>query len=227
MARGQFDQWRFLGSTDVLRLPATGTEPAAGWRIDRARYVAGQQDAFALRLVPPVRVGYWYGGHQRDRVRVPGVRVQLVAVGHLHDLAEVHHRDAVADVAYHGEVVRDEQVGELEFPLQVVEQVDDLSLDRHVERGHRLVRHDHLRSGGQRPGDADTLPLATGELVRVPVVMLRVQADEFEQVLYRALDPVRRGYLLDVERRGDNRADRVSRVQRRIRVLEDHLDITP
>ena len=37
------------------------------------------------------------------------------------------------------EVVGDEQVGEPEVVLQVVEQVDDLRLDRDVQRGDRLV----------------------------------------------------------------------------------------
>ena len=72
--------------------------------------------------------------------------------------------------------------------LQVVEQVDDLRLDRHVERGDRLVGDDQLRPQRERAGDADALALAAGELVRVAVVVLRVQADELEQVLHRPLD---------------------------------------
>jgi hypothetical protein len=51
--------------------------------------------------------------------------------------------------------------------LQVLQQVDDLRLDRHVERRHRLVADDQLRAPGQRPGDADALALAAGELVRI------------------------------------------------------------
>ena len=35
----------------------------------------------------------------------------------------------------------------------------------------------------QRPGDADALPLAAGELVRVAVVVLGVQADGVHQLL--------------------------------------------
>ena len=42
-------QWRLLLGADVLRLPAAGTEPAAGRRVDRARYVADQEDPLALR----------------------------------------------------------------------------------------------------------------------------------------------------------------------------------
>ena len=57
----------------------------------------------------------------------------------LDDLAVVHDRDPVGDVADDADVVGDEEVGEAELVLEVVEQVDDLRLDRDVERGDRLV----------------------------------------------------------------------------------------
>ena len=107
----------------------------------------------------------------------------------------------------------------------VLEQVDDLRLDRHVERGHRLVGHQQLRLQGQRAGDADALALAAGELVRVAVVVLGVEPDDLQQLLDPRQDLVLRHHLVDRQRRADDRADRVPRVQRRVRVLEDHLDL--
>ena len=86
------------------------------------------------------------------------------------------------------EVVRDEDVGEPELALQVLEQVEDLRLHRDVERRDRLVADDQLRVDGERAGDADALPLAAGELVREAVVVLRVEADDLEQLLHAALD---------------------------------------
>ena len=121
-----------------------------------------------------------------------GAAVELVAVGDLDDLAEVHHGDAVGDVAHHRQVVRDDDVGQAELVLQVLEQVDDLGLDRHVEGGDRLVGDDELGLEGERAGDADALALAAGELVRVAVVVLGVEPDELEQVLDRALDAAAR-----------------------------------
>ena len=49
-----------------------------------------------------------------------GAREERGAVGDLDDVAEVHHGDAVADVAHHREVVGDEQVGDAELVLQVL-----------------------------------------------------------------------------------------------------------
>ena len=60
---------------------------------------------------------------------------------------------------HHREVVGDEQEGDVELALQVLEQVDHLRLDRHVERGDGLVGHQQLRVQRERPGDADALAL--------------------------------------------------------------------
>ena len=89
------------------------------------------------------------------------------------------------------EVVGDEQVGEPELVLEVLEQVDDLRLDRDVERRDRLVGDDQLRVQGQRPGDPDPLALTARELVREAVVVLGVEADPLEQLLDRARGPAR------------------------------------
>ena len=86
------------------------------------------------------------------------------------------------------EVVSDEYVGELEVVLEVLEQVDDLGLDRDVEGGDGFVGDDQLRAQRERPRDPDPLALTTGELVRVAVVMLGVEADRLQQVLDHALD---------------------------------------
>jgi hypothetical protein len=47
------------------------------------------------------------------------------------------------------------------------QQIDDLRLDRDVERGDRLVADDDIGLHGERAGDRDALALATRELVRV------------------------------------------------------------
>ena len=119
-----------------------------------------------------------------------------LAVADLDDLAEVHHRDLGAEVPHDREVVGDEQERDVELPLQVLEQVDDLRLDRHVERGDRLVGDQQLGVQGQRAGDADALALAAGELVGVAVVVLRVEPDDLEQLLDPAAGSASSGTIL-------------------------------
>ena len=91
----------------------------------------------ALRL--RLRVGDRHRRQQRLRVGVQRVGEEFGLVGDLDDAPEIHHRDAVADVLDDREVVRDEQIGEAVLALQVDQQVDDLRLDRDVERRDRLV----------------------------------------------------------------------------------------
>src|SRR5206468_1253260 len=96
---------------------------------------------------------------------------------------------------------------QVEIALQAREQVEDLRLHRHVERRDRLVADDQLRVDRQGPGDADPLPLAAGELVWKAVVVLRVEADDVEQLLHAALDLGCSAELVHLERLADDEAD--------------------
>ena len=61
--------------------------------------------------------------------------VNFIARGDFNDLAEIHDGDACAEVAHHGKVVRDEEVGEAKICLKTFEEVDDFALEStHRER---------------------------------------------------------------------------------------------
>ena len=85
---------------------------------------------------------------------------QLVAIRQLDDAAEIHHGYALTEMPHHREIVGDEQVSEAEALAQILEQVDDLRLDRHVERGHGLVADDEFGLERERARDPDPLALA-------------------------------------------------------------------
>jgi hypothetical protein len=76
-------------------------------------------------------------------------------------LAQIHHRHFVGYVSDYGEVVRDEEISEIEFLLKFREQVEYLSLNRHVERRDSFIAHDEFRAEGERAGYADALSLAS------------------------------------------------------------------
>ena len=101
---------------------------------------------------------------------------------HLNDLSEIHHRDAAADVLDEPQIVGDEQIRQAEALLQVHQQVDDLRLHRHIERRHRLVENHERRVQGERTRQADALPLAAAEFMRIALEMSRVEADQPEQL---------------------------------------------
>src|SRR5947209_20323183 len=116
-------------------------------------------------------------------------RKQLGAVGDFNDLAEIHDRDAPADMLDDGYIVGNEQIGKPELLLQIAEQVDDLRLNRDVERRNRLVADDEPGIERQRAGDADALALSTREFVRETVERLGPEPDLAGQ----HLDPVVEG----------------------------------
>ena len=207
---------------DLLGELAAGAEPATGRRVDRARHVALEADALtaaADRGLLHVR----NGRDQRLRVRVVRVQVERLPVGDLDDLAEVHHRDLGAEVPHDRQVVRDEQERDVEFLLQVLQQVDDLGLDGDVERRDGLVGHQQLGVERERAGDADALTLTAGELVGVAVVVLGVETHDLEELLHARQDLLLRHDVVHRQRRADDGADGVARVERGVGVLEDHL----
>ena len=74
-----------------------------------------------------------------------------LGIGLLQELSLPHHRDAVAHLAHHGEIVADEQQGQAGRVAQVLQQVQDLRLHRNVEGGCRLVADDQLRTRARAP----------------------------------------------------------------------------
>ena len=225
MFRGHLAEFGDSVLARVDRDRATRMEHTARRRVHRAGHVAGQDDAFALSL--DQRIGNRDGGQKRSRVRVERVVVEFVAVRDLDDVAEVHHGDAVADVADDRKVVSDEQVGQPELLLQVFEQVDDLSLNRNVQRRNRLVADDEARVNCQRPSDADSLTLPAAELVGVAIGHVRVQPYGLQQLRHAIVVlAFSGGQLVDRERLADDVAAGHPRVQGTVRVLEDDLHLT-
>ena len=98
---------------------------------------------------------------------MPGGADHLAHRADLGDAPGVHHRDPVGGLGDHAHVVRDEHHRGAALARQALEQLDDLRLDRHVERGGRLVGDDQARFGAQGERDHHALAHAAGELVRV------------------------------------------------------------
>lgn len=116
-------------------------------------------------LIQTVGIRRGDGGQQRDRVGMSRVTEDGFRVSQLHHIAQIHDADAVRNVANHRQVMRNEHVGQVLFFLQLLQQIDNLGLNGHVQRGDALVAHNELGLYRQRPGNADALPLTAGELM--------------------------------------------------------------
>ena len=145
----------------------------------------------------------------------------------LDDLPGVHHEQLVGDVARRGDVVGDVEQRELEATAQVVKQGEHLESDGDVQHRDRLVGEEHAGAGGESAGERDPLPLAARELVGVLLEELpggrethlsHQGVDLFLNVAVRFVPMQHHGALEVV-------MNRMSRVQRSERVLEDELDL--
>ena len=143
---------------------ATRVEDATGGRVGGTWDFAAERDSG-----PHLTVDARHRRQQGLGVRMVGSVEDLLGRTELHDAAEVHDRDPVAEVTHHAEVVGDEQVTGAVAGLEVGEHVEDRRLDRDVERARRLVAHDDARVTGEGAGDGDALLEAAGELARLEV----------------------------------------------------------
>src|SRR5207245_1136932 len=99
----------------------------------------------------------------------------------LDDAAKIHDGHALADMLDDRQIMGNEEISEPQLLLQVLQQIDDLGLDRYVQRRHRLVADNQLGFDRERPRDTDALTLPARELVRMPAHVIRLQTDGLEQ----------------------------------------------
>src|SRR6059036_2756776 len=154
------------------------------------------------------------------------VRDDLLSGPELDDPPQVHDRDSVGHVPRHPDVVRDEHEGQTELIPELEQEIHDARADRDVEHGYRLIRHDELRLEDDRPRNCDPLPLTAAQLVWIPVHevrrrrelgMLERLGDQILPILEGIRHAVNRQRLRDRIHHGE------TRVERFVRILEDHL----
>ena len=108
--------------------------------------------------------------------------MNFCGVRKLDDLTKIHHSNAVADMFYKIESVGNEEVGQVELFLQLFEKVDDLCLNRNVERRYRLVANQKGRFYRERAGYPDSLALTARKLVRLTGGKFRTQPDQLQEL---------------------------------------------
>ncbi len=129
----------------------------------------------------PSHCDFWSGFQQAAGVWVLRLLGDLACWADLDDFSVVHDRDAGGEVAHYRHGVRDEQVGQAEFALQLGQQVDDLRSDANVEGGDGFIGDDEFWAKCEGASDSDALPLPSAEFVREPGQDGLVEADGAEQ----------------------------------------------
>src|SRR6202051_4127560 len=157
---------------------ASGMEMAARRRLNGTWNLALQSDALPLH--------FWIRDRDRRQQRL-GIRVQrrgikLARGRGLDDAAEIHDGHALADMLDDRQIMGDEEISQPQLLLQVLQEIDDLGLDRYIQRRHRLVADDQFGFDRERTRDADALALTAGKLVRMAAHVIRLQPDGLEQM---------------------------------------------
>ena len=165
-----------------------------------------------------------HGIDEHERVVLAGILEHVMHRSGLDGAALPHDHHPVCHVGHHAHVVRDEQDRGAGLALDLVEEIEDLGLDGHVECGGGLVGDEKPGGTGKRDRDHDALAHAPGEHVRIILeASPRVgdahpveQADTLLGGLPVAEVAVLPQHLLDLC------ADPQNRVQAHHGLLEDH-----
>ena len=200
-------------------------EAASGRRIDRAWNLARQHLAM---LALPVRVRLRDRVHQKFRVGMEGLPVQIVLGCNLTHISQEHNTHPVRNEIDNRKIVSDKKIRKAVLLLQVLQQIQHLALHRYIQCRYRLIAYDQLRLQGNGPCYADALALSAGELVRVAVLEFRRHAHGLHQLqdLFRCLGAVFAD-MVGFQRLCDDIPHRHARIQAGVRILEHHLQPWP
>ena len=175
----------------------------------------------------PVRAGQ--GGQQPLRVRMPRPAQHLSRRPPLRHPARIQHRHLVRQPVDDPEVMAHQQHRQPPPAPEIVEQREDLRLDRHIQRRGGLVQQQKVGLGRQRRRDADALLHAPRQLVRIIPHRLRRTRNAHLRQQRRRPRPrlgLRSAQMHD-HRLRQLMADAERRVQRRGGVLEHRADPPP
>ena len=167
MAGRHFLQRRHRLDADIHGVLAARREAAARRRVEQARHRAG--NGLQPLLVRGGAVDARDRADQALRVGMARIAEQLLDRRLLDHLAGIHHHHALRGLGDHAHGMGDQHDRHAEPLLHLGQQLEDLRLDGHVERGGRLVGDQQLGVAGQRHGDHHALAHAAGELVRIVV----------------------------------------------------------
>ena len=146
---------------------------------------------------------------------------------HLHEPPGIHHGHPIAGLGDDAQIVGHDHDRHAQPVAQLEQQLQDLVLDRDVERRRRLVGQQQPRPARQRDRDHHALAHAARELVRIVVEAARGgRHAHLLQQLDRPLAPrppaevgVRAQVLVDLAMHGEDG------IEGRHRLLEDHADL--
>ena len=100
------------------------------------------------------------------------------------EAAALHYGNARCELRNHGKAVRNQDQRERKVATETVEQLQDLSADRNIQRRNRFVCNYQIGAQNQRASDSDALALPTGKLVRIAAERFGANTNGLEHALH-------------------------------------------
>ena len=139
----------------------------------------------------------------------------------------VHDRGSLAELPDYRQIVRDHDQREAAVVPEIEEEIDDLGLNRCIERRNRLVQHDELRARREGARDGDALSFTTGERVWEGGFSPCRKADPIEDLTYPCAAIPGAAYAVGGQWFGDDGSDPEARIKRGPGVLKYRLEVAP
>ena len=140
------------------------------------------------------------------------------------DPARIHHENPIGEARNHAQIVTDEREGHAGFAARGTQQLHDLCLQGHIERGGRLVRDQKVRLAQQTHRQHDPLTHSARQFIRVllqPALWIR-DSHVLKHALCGAARLFPRLPCVRNQDLGQLRANPQVRRQRSHRILKNH-----
>src|SRR5258708_34445579 len=131
--------------------------------------------------IPEVPVTARSRFNQGASVVLPWRRQHLGYGAGFDDAPFLHDDNGVANLRRNAQIMGDEQDTDLGYCTDILEQIENLSLNRNIERRHGLIGHQEIRTEGQSTGNAYALSLPSGKLMRIASHDIRSEADQSQE----------------------------------------------
>jgi hypothetical protein len=219
MARLDFPQWCRLGPANLFCILAARVKITASGGISWISHFAAQIELLPGSPLTNAR----HRGEERFRVWMPRALKEVPRCRQFYDLPDVHDGNSRRNEFNDGEVMRYKQVRQIEPLLQILEEIQDLRLDGHIESRDRFIGDNELRIERKRPCDTYALSLPSGKRVRVSSQILAVEIDQLHEFTDPILKLLARGNPIDEQRLTDCFKNCHSGIQRGKRILKNEL----
>jgi hypothetical protein len=123
----------------------------------------------------------------------------------------------------YSQTMRDEEVGQAKFLLQILHEIDYLGLNRDVERRDWLIGYDQVGPQRECPGNANPLALSAAKFMRIPARVVGFESDNAQQLSHLLAKLRAARDAMNYQRLADDGGYRHSWIERRIGILKDDL----